>query len=104
MGIKHTTVVSSMITKLLTASAWLCIDQDIIDAFSTALVLWKTANFWIWHTTMILFAATLPVTGLLLLHSRARLCILLVLETTTLALIVSSRRWLVKVKDTLGLV
>ena len=53
---------------------------------------------------MILFAAALPITGLLLLHSRARLCIRLVLETTTLTLIISRRRRLVKVKDTLGLV
>ena len=39
MGVKNTTVVSSMVTELLTASTGLCIDQDIIDTLSTALVL-----------------------------------------------------------------
>ena len=54
---------------------------------------------------MILFVTPLPVTRLLLLYISARLSILLVLETTTLALIVSSSRWrLVKVKDALGLI
>ena len=52
---------------------------------------------------MILFAATLPIGGLLL-HSCACLCIRLVLETRTFALIISSGRRLVKVKYTLGLV
>ena len=39
MGIKHTAVVTCMVTKLLTASAGLCIDQDIIYTLSTTLVL-----------------------------------------------------------------
>ena len=39
MGIEHTTVVSCMVTKLLTATTRLPIDQDIIDTLSTTLVL-----------------------------------------------------------------
>lgn len=39
MGIEYTTVVSCMVTELLTATTWLCIDQDIIDTLSTSLVL-----------------------------------------------------------------
>lgn len=104
MGVEHTAVVSCMVTKLLTASARLRIDQDIIDTLSTTLVLWKTANFRIRHIAMIPFAASLPVASLLLLHSRACLCVRLVLEATTFTLIISSGWRLVKVKDTLGLV
>ena len=39
MGVEHTAVVTCMVTKLLTASAGLCIDQDIIDTLSTTLIL-----------------------------------------------------------------
>ena len=53
---------------------------------------------------MVSFAASLPVASLLLLHSRACLCVRLVLEATTFTLIISSGWRLVKVKDTLGLV
>ena len=104
MSIEYTAVVSCMVAKALAASAGLCIDQDIINTLSTALILGEAANFRVGDTPMLRFAASLPVAGLLLLHSRARLCILLVLEATTLALIICSRWRLVKVKDPLGLI
>ena len=53
---------------------------------------------------MVPFAASLPVASLLLLNSRACLCVRLVLETTTLTLIISCGRRLIEVKDSLGLV